>query len=93
MRLCKSALLCDLLNAPTALAACCGFDLCYKYIWYLVFARARNANDRQRSDRLSFCVKDTDQVSRHTRQETLLGGSATQASGGSAIPGPRPFFS
>ena len=21
----------------TALAACCGFDLCYKYIWYLVF--------------------------------------------------------
>ena len=33
----KSALLCDLLDAPTALAACCGFDLCYKYIWYLVF--------------------------------------------------------
>ena len=22
---------------PTALRACCGFDLCYKYIWYLVF--------------------------------------------------------
>ena len=21
----------------TALAACCGFDLCYMYIWYLVF--------------------------------------------------------
>ena len=30
---------CDLLDAPTALAACCGFDLCYKCIfvfgmWY-----------------------------------------------------------
>ena len=24
-------------HAPTALAACCGFDLCYKYIWYLIF--------------------------------------------------------
>ena len=22
--------------APTVLAACCGFDLCLKYIWYLV---------------------------------------------------------
>ena len=31
------ALLRDLLDAPTALAACCGFDLCHKYIWYLVF--------------------------------------------------------
>ena len=30
----SSALLCDLLDAPTALAACCGIDLCYKYIWY-----------------------------------------------------------
>ena len=28
-------LLCDLLDAPTALAACCGFDLCHKYILYL----------------------------------------------------------
>ena len=27
--------LCDLLDAPTALAACCGFDLCHKYILYL----------------------------------------------------------
>ena len=26
---------CDLLDAPTALAACCGFDLCHKYILYL----------------------------------------------------------
>ena len=26
-----------LLDAPTALAACCGFDLCYKYIWYFVW--------------------------------------------------------
>ena len=25
----------DLLDAPTALAACSGFDLCYKYILYL----------------------------------------------------------
>jgi hypothetical protein len=25
----------DLLDAPTALAACCGFDLCHKYILYL----------------------------------------------------------
>ena len=30
----SSALLCDLLDAPTALAACCGFDLCHKYILY-----------------------------------------------------------
>ena len=30
-------LLRDLLDAPTALAACCGFDLCHKYILYLVF--------------------------------------------------------
>ena len=30
-----SALLCDLLDAPTALAACCGFNLCHKYILYL----------------------------------------------------------
>ena len=27
----------DLLDAPTALAACCGFDLCHKYILYFVF--------------------------------------------------------
>ena len=31
----SSALLRDLLDAPTALAACCGFDLCHKYILYL----------------------------------------------------------
>ena len=31
----RAALLCDLLDAPTALAACCGFDLCHKYILYL----------------------------------------------------------
>ena len=30
-----SALLCDLIDASTALAACCGFDLCHKYILYL----------------------------------------------------------
>ena len=30
-----SALLRDLLDAPTALAACCEFDLCHKYILYL----------------------------------------------------------
>ena len=28
-------MLCDLLDAPTALAGCCGFDLCHKYILYL----------------------------------------------------------
>jgi hypothetical protein len=28
----SSAPLRDLLDAPTALAACCGFDLCHKYI-------------------------------------------------------------
>ena len=36
----SSALLRDLPDAPTALAACCGFDLCYKYIlvfWYFGF--------------------------------------------------------
>ena len=27
------------LDAPNVLAACCGFDLCYKYIWYLVVYR------------------------------------------------------
>ena len=26
---------CDLLDAHTALAACCGFDQCHKYILYL----------------------------------------------------------
>ena len=31
----SSALLCDLLEAPTALTACCGFDLRHKYILYL----------------------------------------------------------
>ncbi len=31
----SSAPLRDLLDAPTALAACCGFDLCHKYILYL----------------------------------------------------------
>ena len=25
----------DLLDAPTVLAACCGFDLCHMYIFYL----------------------------------------------------------
>jgi hypothetical protein len=25
----------DLLDAPTALAACCGFDLCHNYILFL----------------------------------------------------------
>ena len=40
----SSALLCDLLDAPTAPAACCGFDVCCKQvylvfgIWYLVFS-------------------------------------------------------
>ena len=29
-----SALLRDLLDAPTVLAACCGFDLCHKYVLY-----------------------------------------------------------
>ena len=36
-------------DAPTAQAACCGFDLCYKYIWYLVFGichgRSRRGGD------------------------------------------------
>ncbi len=31
----SSAPLRDFLDAPTALAACCGFDLCHKYILYL----------------------------------------------------------
>ena len=34
---CGRALLCDLLDASTAQAACCGFDLCHKYILYFVF--------------------------------------------------------
>ena len=43
---CARALLCppppppllrDLVNAPTALAACCGFDLCHKYVLYFYF--------------------------------------------------------
>jgi hypothetical protein len=34
----SSAPLRDLLDAPTALAACCGFDLYHKYILYLYFA-------------------------------------------------------
>jgi hypothetical protein len=29
----------DLLDAPTALAACCGFDRCHEYILYLYFTR------------------------------------------------------
>ena len=28
-----------MLDAPTVLAACCAFDLCHKYIWYLVFGK------------------------------------------------------
>ena len=40
----SSALLCALLDAPTALAACCGFDLCYKNILYLVFGIFRCAS-------------------------------------------------
>jgi hypothetical protein len=32
---CASGRARDLLDAPTALAACCGFDLCHKYILYL----------------------------------------------------------
>lgn len=38
----------DLLDAPTALAACCGVDLCHKHIWYLVVEHAaarRHARD------------------------------------------------
>jgi hypothetical protein len=41
-----SAPLRDLLDAPTALAACCGFDLCHTYILYLylyLYLRGRNA--------------------------------------------------
>ena len=40
---CVSVCLCGLLDAPTALAACCGFDLCYKYIfgiWYFLSVSA-----------------------------------------------------
>ena len=33
----------DLLDAPTALEACCGFDLCHKYILYL-YLSARPPN-------------------------------------------------
>ena len=47
-----SALLCDLLDASTALAACCGFDLCHKYILYLYLyfpaPKGRNGRHYQR---------------------------------------------
>jgi hypothetical protein len=33
--ICDNNFVFDLLDAPTALAACCGFDLCHKYILYL----------------------------------------------------------
>ena len=42
----SSALLCDLLDAPTALATCCGFDLCHKYILYLYLYFFTGARDR-----------------------------------------------
>jgi hypothetical protein len=37
----------DLLDAPTALAACCGFDLCHKYILYLYLYLYLDATTRQ----------------------------------------------
>ena len=41
-----------LLDAPTALAACCGFDLCHKHIWYLYHVKIKttqtNSNLRRR---------------------------------------------
>jgi hypothetical protein len=55
----SSAPLRDLLDAPTALAACCGFDLCHKYILYLYLYlylyfylfRRRHSRWRQHADR------------------------------------------
>ncbi len=47
-RRCTSAPLRDLLDAPTALAACCGFGLCHKYILYLYLCtRAPSCRRRQ----------------------------------------------
>ena len=40
----------DLLDAPTALAACCGFDLCHKHILYVVCCMYGRA---------ACCVRDT----------------------------------
>ena len=50
-------------DAPTALAACCGFDLCHKYILYLYF---KQPLQHLRGDNISFpfCPKDTEQVTR-----------------------------
>ena len=47
----ESPVVCDLRDAPTALAACCGFDLCYDYIWYLVFAGRSDVNEAGRMSR------------------------------------------
>jgi hypothetical protein len=54
-RLLVSVPLRDLLDAPTALAACCGFDLCHKYILYLYF-RAASSRCTPRSSR-KFAVR------------------------------------
>ena len=43
----SSALLCEFLNASTALADCCGFDLCHKIILYLyLYLYCRHARVR-----------------------------------------------
>ena len=57
-----SALLCDLLDAPTALAACCGFDLCHKYILYLYLYLAGPHRITRNDKRIYLHVQCTHQI-------------------------------
>ena len=45
------------LVAPTALAACCGFDLCHKYIRYLIFARIPGGSFGECVSRIRGCCE------------------------------------
>ncbi len=64
----------DLLDAPTALAACCGFDLCHKYILYLYFVfvfRARCCRPKLARAELWLHVLQAAELTTTTARATL----------------------
>ena len=66
---------------PTALAACCGFDLCCKYIWYLVFGICSTPKKLSGASRYHFfIVEHSHAIDRYERQRCV------SARGDSCIP-------
>jgi hypothetical protein len=86
----------DLLDAPTELAACCGFDLCHKYVLYLYLYLyfVRNLLQELRADKLqgalaSWCVVTSTCCRRGFVQSSLVVGPVQKKLLTRIIPGIR----